>query len=295
MRFAFWRKSKDKAIARPEKTAKPVRPVFVENSSAQAGDIDLRQIGRTLWQKKARVIVPTAIVAILSILAVNAVTPRYKSETRILIDGRENIFLRPSGERLEERTTLDSEAVTSQVQMLLSRDLARRVIAENKLNTLPEFDPVLRGVSPIKSILALAGLGRDLYSLAPEERVLDAYFERLTAYAVDKSRVVVVEFLSQDPELAARVANSIAAGYLAMLHAGRQDQAKAASNWLAGEITDLRAKVNEAESKVEEFRSGSSLFIGTNTPRCPISSWASSTPSSAMRGHCSPMRTARRV
>ncbi len=44
----------------------------------------------------------------------------------------------------------------------------------------------------------------------------------LTAYAVDKSRVMVVEFQSRDPELAARVANSIADGYLVMQQNARQ-------------------------------------------------------------------------
>ncbi|MDH8340841.1 hypothetical protein QIH02_27760, partial [Klebsiella pneumoniae] len=76
-----------------------------------------------------------------------------KSEARILIDGRENIFLRPNGDRAEERGSLDAEAVTSQVQLLLSRELARDVIKANKLSELPEFDPVLRGVSPLRTLL----------------------------------------------------------------------------------------------------------------------------------------------
>jgi hypothetical protein len=77
--------------------------------------------------------------------AVNMVTPAYKSEARILVDGRENVFLRPNGERNEERTALDAEAVTSQVQLLLSRDLAREIIKKNKLAELPEFDPCCMG------------------------------------------------------------------------------------------------------------------------------------------------------
>src|SRR6202007_132886 len=97
---------------------------------------------------------------------------------------------------------------------------------------LPEFDPVLQGISPLKSLLALLGIGRDPFSLTPEERVLDAYYNRFTAYAVDKSRVIVIEFQSRDPELAARVANSIAEGYLVLQQAARQDQARAASQWL---------------------------------------------------------------
>jgi uncharacterized protein involved in exopolysaccharide biosynthesis/Mrp family chromosome partitioning ATPase len=204
------------------------------------------------------------LTLVLSLAAVNFITPRYKSEARILIDGRENVFLRPNGERNEERTALDAEAVTSQVQLVLSRDLAREIIKKNKLAERPEFDPVLGGISPVKSLLALFGIGRDPFSMTPEERVLDAYFERLTAYAVDKSRVIVVEFQARDPELAAKVANSIAEGYLVLQQNARQEQARSASQWLSGEIENLRNKVSDAEARVEDFRSKSNLFVGTN-------------------------------
>ncbi len=43
-----------------------------------------------------------------------------------------------------------------------------------------------------------------------------------------------------------------------------RDQARSAGQWLSGEIDDLRKKVVEAEARAEEFRSKSSLFIGTN-------------------------------
>src|ERR1700722_8981593 len=267
MRLAFWRSSVDhaagekpvvrRAVAKPAIDAPPAAPI--------AGDLDARALGQALLRKKRWIIIPTLIAAGLSIAAVNLVTPRYKSEARILIDGRENIFLRPNGERNDEqRAGLDAEAVTSQVQLLLSRDLASEIIKKNKLAQLPEFDPVLGGLSPLKSLLALFGIGRDPFSLTPEERVLDAYFDRFTAYAVDKSRVVVIEFQSSDPELAARVANAIAEGYLVLQQGARQEQAKSAGQWLSGEIDNLRKKVAEAESRVEDFRSKSSLFIGTN-------------------------------
>jgi uncharacterized protein involved in exopolysaccharide biosynthesis len=223
------------------------------------------------------------LAAMLSIAAVNMITPRYKSEARILVDGRENVFLRPNGERNEERTALDAEAVTSQVQLLLSRDLAREIIKKNKLAERAEFDPVLQGFSPLKSLLALFGIGRDPFSLTPEERVLEAFYDRYTAYAVDKSRVIVIEFQSRDPELAASVANSIAEGYLVLQQGARQQQAKSAGQWLSGEIEDLRKKVGEAESRVEDFRSKSSLFMGTNNTSLSISRWARSTRSWAAR------------
>ncbi|XSC46540.1 GumC family protein [Bradyrhizobium sp. RDT10] len=263
MRLAFWRAGKDKpvvqrAMARPAPSA--LKPI----AASESGDLDLQALGRALMRKRSWIIVPTVLALVASLAAVNMVTPRYKSEARILVDGRENIFLRPNGERNEERTALDAEAVTSQVQLVQSRDLAHEIIKKNKLAERPEFDPVLQGISPLKSLLALVGIGRDPFSLTPEERVLEAYYERFTAYAVDKSRVIVVEFQSRDPELAARVANSIAEGYLVLQQDARQDQAKAAGQWLSGKIDDLRKKVSEAESRVEDFRSKSSLFVGTN-------------------------------
>ncbi len=265
MRLAFWRAGKAKTqVEQADAVSVPTKMAPAE-TAAPTGDIDVRLLGRALLRKRGFIIVPTLLALGLSIAGVNLVTPRYKSEARILIDGRENVFLRPNSERNEERTApLDPEAVTSQVQLVLSRDLARDIIKKNKLAELPEFDPVLRGISPLKSLAALVGIVRDPLSMTPEERVMDAYYERLTVYAVDKSRVIVVEFQSQDPDLAAQIANSIADGYLVLQQNARQVQAKSASTWLAGEIESLRKKVAEAELRAEDFRSKSSLFVGTN-------------------------------
>jgi succinoglycan biosynthesis transport protein ExoP len=263
MRLAFWGPDKDKpvvqrAMARPA----PLVPKLVATS--ESGDLDLHALGGALMRKRGWIIVPTVLALVASLVAVNMITPRFKSEARILVDGRENVFLRPTGERNEERSALDAEAVTSQVQLVQSRDLAREIIKKNKLAERPEFDPVLQGFSPLKSLLALVGIGRDPLSLTPEERVLEAYYDRFTAYAVDKSRVIVIEFQSRDPELAARIANSIAEGYLVLQQDARQQQAKSAGQWLSGEIENLRKRVAESESRVEDFRSKSSLFVGTN-------------------------------
>lgn len=279
MRFSLWRDWMSKmpfratadaapdsasVVATPTPTPAPALTPVALAASPELGDIDLRAIWETMVRKRMWIIVPTALAFALSLFAVNMITPRYKSEARILIDGRENVFLRPNSERSEDRGSLDAEAVTSQVQLLLSRDLAREVIKANKLAELPEFDPVLRGISPLKTLLGLFGLGRDPFKMTPEERVLEAYYDRLTAFAVDKSRVMVIEFQSRDPELAARVTNSIADGYLVLQQAARQNQAKAASQWLLVEIESLRKKVADAEARVEEFRSKSNLFVGTN-------------------------------
>jgi succinoglycan biosynthesis transport protein ExoP len=269
MRLAFWRAGRDsspvqKIFSRTARKSANPEPRNFAATMPMYGGPDLRAFADALRRKKNWTVIPTVLAAVLSITAVNLITPRYKAEARILIDGRENVFMRPNGERTEERSSVDPEAVASQVQLLLSRDLARDIIAKNKLAERPEFDPVLQGLTPLKSTLALLGIGRDPFSLTPEERVLDAYYDRLTAYAVDKSRVIVIEFQSRDAELATQVANSIAEGYLVLQQNARQEQAKSAGQWLSGEIDSLRKKVADAESRTEEFRSKSSLFVGTN-------------------------------
>ena len=150
MRLAFWRAGKDKAgrakalvekavleKAAVQKAAAKAAADSYRPAAAPTGDLDMRVLGQALARKKGWIIIPTLLAAVLSVTAVNLVTPRYKSEARILVDGRENVFLRPSGERNEERTSLDAEAVTSQVQLLLSRDLAREIIKKNKLAERP--------------------------------------------------------------------------------------------------------------------------------------------------------------
>ncbi len=237
------------------------RPAVVQT----VDEFDVGALGRSLWRKKLWIVGLTLVAAGLAFVAVNLITPRYKSEARVLIETRENIFFRPEAEKsLDRSATVDQEAVTSQVQLMLSRDLARDVIKNLKLGEKPEFDPVLQGASPVRTILGLFGVGKDPTSQTPEERVLKSYFDRLSVYQVEKSRVIAVEFESEDPELAASVANAVADGYLSLQQSAKQVQTRAASRWLAGEIDNLRATVADAEAKVEQYRSKSNLFMGSN-------------------------------
>jgi len=235
-------------------------------NDARDGELDLGAVGRALSRKRWWVLGPAIAIAALTFVGVNLITPKFKSEARVLIEGRENVFVRPVAEQntMDRERTVDQEAVTSQVQLALSRDLARQVIKQLKLGELPEFDSTLRGVSLIRYSLGFLGLAKDPLSMTPEERVLEAYYERLTVFQVDKSRVISIEFQSADPELAAKVANAAAENYLSFQQNARQEQTRAAGRWLAGEIDGMRKRVGEAEAKVEDFRAKTNLFVGPN-------------------------------
>lgn len=254
-------RKKPKAAAVPA----PVMPAM-----DPSGEPDLRGLGRALWQKRTKIIAFTLISAAAAFTVVNAITPRFRSESRILLEARENVFMRAEADKsTSDRGNLDPEAVTSQIQLVLSRDLAREVIKKEKLNEKPEFDPAIGGMTPLRTLLGLFGMARDVSALSPEERTLEAYYDRINVQAIEKSRVIGIDFSSANPELAARVANAIAETYLSLQQSAKTDQTRAASTWLATEIEKMRTKVASAEAKVEEYRSRSNLFVGSNNTSLP--------------------------
>jgi polysaccharide biosynthesis transport protein len=229
------------------------------------GDIDLSAVARALWARRMWILVPTAAVFFLTFIGVQIITPRYKSEARVLFEGRENVFLRPEAEKAAgDSAAGDPEAVASQVQIAMSREVALDVIRKLKLTERQDFDPALGGLSSLKYILMALGLSRDPFQLSPEERALEAYYERVSVFAVERSRVIVIEFQSPDAELAARISNAIAEAYIARKREAKQDQSRGASQWLVGEIDKMRGKVSEAEGRVETFRAKANLLVGTN-------------------------------
>jgi uncharacterized protein involved in exopolysaccharide biosynthesis/Mrp family chromosome partitioning ATPase len=231
---------------------------------SEGTDLDLRALGIALWRRKLLILIPTLLVGALTMVAVNMVAPRYKSEAKIMVEGRENVFLRPEAEKGIDRGAADPEAIATQVQILQSRDIARQVIQQLKLYERPDFDPVLAGTSTFGALLSAIGLGRDRLTMTPEERVMESFYERLTVYAVERSRVITIEFQSANPELSAKVVNAIVDAYIKLQQVAKQEQTRSASTYLAGEIEKLRKSAQEADAKVEEFRAKSNLFIGTN-------------------------------
>ena len=58
-------------------------------------------------------------------------------------------------------------------------------------------------MSLLGRFLIIVGLKSDPNEIPPEERVLKTFREKLNVYRVEKSRVIVIEMSSEDPELAA--------------------------------------------------------------------------------------------
>ncbi|CAM2890656.1 GumC family protein [Methylobacterium mesophilicum] len=221
--------------------------------------VGLAQVPQILRRSIGWIVGPTLVVALGAGIFVNVVSPRYTGEAKLILESRDPAFARTAQERADQLAPIDEQAVASQVQVVMSRDLAREAIRRLKLVGNPEFDPGSSAIGPVQRVLMMLGIGANPLDRPAEDRVLDAYFEHLLVFPAGKSRILTIEFRAKDAKLAAEGANTIAQLYIASLEADKVDTARYASSWLGGNIDGLRKRVAEAEAKVEAFRAKNGL------------------------------------
>ncbi|MBD9451910.1 chain-length determining protein [Rhizobium sp. RHZ02] len=228
-------------------------------SGNQDVDIDLGQLVRAVWARRLKALAIIALGAGVAFTGAKMISPKYRSETRILIEPRAPAFANAQVNDTNAGPLLDELNIASQVQLLQSADLIKQVINGQKLYDLPEFDAAANG-SALTDILVALHLKKNPYENPPEERVIDAFTERLQVYQVPGSRVIGITFTSKDPKLAATIPNAMAAVYLATQSGAKLDSNSEATRWLEPEIENLRQKVNDAEQKVAEYRAEHGLL-----------------------------------
>lgn len=222
-------------------------------------DIDLAQLFRAVWERRGRILAATALVGVLAFVGANAISPTYKGDAKLLIEPREPNFSASGTASATVEPMPDELNIASQVQLLQSVDLIKQVARDLKLHERTEFDPD-SSPSVVTDFLVLFGLKSNPLELPPEERVIKAFKEKLAVYQVDKSRVIGIEFTSEDPKLAAQVPNTMMDVYRALQSGAKLDSNSDAVRWLETEIANLREKVREAEQKVAEYRSSAGLM-----------------------------------
>ena len=211
-----------------------------------------------LWQRRLWILLPALLAGALALAWLSQATPLYRSSATVLVESQETGYTRPSAS--QDRDVVDQEAVRSQEQLILSRDLNREVLRELSLVDHPAFAPSEGLRARLARVLAAIGITRNGDRSAAEQRALEAYYERLTVYQIEQSRVIAIEFSSADPEMSARVVNAVADGYIEMQRRAKHDATRQASQWLSSEIERLRERVEDAEREVEEYRRETGLF-----------------------------------
>ncbi len=224
-------------------------------------EIDLAALLRAL-RAAMRWLLPVAFAVMIGTFIVLQFVPaKYLGVAKVLIESSSSVYPGDVRGVEEERALLDEEGVASQVQLLTSGDLARRVAKRLDLAAIPEFK-ARSGGDLVSDLLVGLGVMRDPDRTSPEERVLKVFYRNLDVYRVEGSRVIAVEFSSQDPELAATVANTIVEEYLALQSAAKRQSTEFAATALEPQVERLREEVAAAQKKVEDFRASADLLLG---------------------------------
>jgi polysaccharide biosynthesis transport protein len=236
--------------------------------TSRDGAIDLPELARAIARRKWWIIIPTCAAFLLALAVVIVLPPRYTGVAKVLLENQESYYTRPDKAGVEQAPALDPEAVQSQAETILSPDLARKAIAKLDLVNRAEFNQAA-STNPLMVVLSFLGLTGSTSAQTAEARMVETFQSRLTAFPVLKTRVLQIEFVSQDPDLAARGANVVAQLFLQSQESAKKDETKSASAWLASKIDELRGKVAETDAKVETYRAESGLLAGNNNMTVP--------------------------
>ena len=215
--------------------------------------------------RKRRWTVLTAFIVLFAAVLVGSLEekPVYRAKALIEID-KEN----PSIANPQELFQLDevSDAyLETQYKVLASDDLAERAIRQLGLDRNAEFLPAGRlrpwttSAAPAPSVTPPVDNATQS-GPAVREAVLARFRERLDIRPIRRSRAVELRFDSQDPELAARAVNVVVENYIRKNLEARWEATQKASEWLAVQLKDLKAKLEKSQDDLQKYAAENSLL-----------------------------------
>jgi uncharacterized protein involved in exopolysaccharide biosynthesis/Mrp family chromosome partitioning ATPase len=214
---------------------------------APVPEIDFRRIFTALWEGKNTILWTTIASFLLVMLFVLVVPHRYTALTQILIDPTD---LHAVGNELTPANQANDAAlmqVESQVRVLTSDSVLRRVIKAESLDLDPEF-------------AGQPWFFSDAASGTATLAALNALKRKISVKRGERTYVVDVSVTSRDPAKAARIANAIAQAYLAEQTAVRSDSARQVSQSLTGRLNELKDRLRDAENRVETFKAHNNIL-----------------------------------
>jgi succinoglycan biosynthesis transport protein ExoP len=167
-----------------------------------------------------------------------SLTPIYTASGTMWIEDNPNIL------PFEDVQSFDSGSnIQSQARLLRSRSLASDVIDKLKLYENPAF------AGTPKEGQARPDPTDPIY----RERLVQKFIANVTVASRERSRLVDVSFNSPNPRLAADVLNTLFDGYIEMMVSKRYGASEQASKFLADQISELRAEIDQKERELNEY------------------------------------------
>lgn len=240
-----------------------------------AREFTLRDFVQLIWRRRG-LIVGLVLVSLATTAAfLYSTQPLYTAHADVLIDTKEARIT--DVEQVLSDSTPDKEALLSEIEVIRSRGLIEKVVDDYQLIRDPEYNEELRPLGAIRSFVA--ALIRLIDTVVPNDfaslwsstepgddlsrernATVDALLENLDVGMKGQSRVIAIRLASEDPVKAAQLANAIAEAYLIAQLDAKYDATRRANQWLSTKLQDMRVKVRESESAVEDYRRRAGLL-----------------------------------
>ncbi len=220
----------------------------------------LQVVLRRKWIIIAFFVVSVTIVAIKSFKA----TPIYKTSVQILVDKENPNVI--SFEEVMSMDGVDSTFIQTQLKIIGSRALARRVIKSLNLKDSPEFksDGKSKGFSIrgfIRGLLSTLLKKKDSKNkslktdkIDEDSGLVSSYLSRLKAESIRNSRMVNISFEGSHPDIIKTIANRHAREYIAMNLEMRFAASQDAVEWLQKQLYEKKESVEKAENALQLYK-----------------------------------------
>jgi len=240
------------------------------------GEIDLRDLLRTLWRQKAIIIGTFFISVLIAGVTVFQLTPLYTADAALMIDARKTKIV--DVEAVLSGISTDAGAILAEVEILRSRTLAETVVTNLGLINDPEFNGRLQPdgfwttfmkanqIFP-DEFLANFFAKKESLDLSPEQAkrkvmagAVKSLLSNLSVAPIRRSPVIQVKFVSNNPKKAALITNTVTQLYLRDQLEAKFEATQRATRFLNDKLGDLLTKVRAAESNVDVYRRAKGLI-----------------------------------
>jgi len=247
--------------------------------------LDLRQVLRTLWRRKLILVGTAAVLTMLAFLWVMQATPLYVAEAQIVVEQQRDRTL--DFQEVLQSGPFDYTTTMTEASVIMSRRTAEKVVDELDLVSHPFFnseaEPDSRGLfDEIDVRGSLKGFVRDLVpewlreelrrvqhaqetaaevelSEAEEaaelrEWVIDAFHAGSDVLTNQRSRVLRIQYVAEDPAFAALAANALAEVYINETVLRKFEANARATDWLNQQVAELRQRLEASRAALQEHR-----------------------------------------
>ncbi len=234
-----------------------------------------------VFKHKWKVLSIAFLVTLGTAIHLSSLVPMYQATAVLLIEQSKTKVV--SIENVYSADYGSQSYMQTQIELMKSRHLVEEVVRQEHLDLAPEFNP--KGQKKPRRWLPENWIPKWLQAYLPpipdadpvaeakpanpeadEARfasLVDTVNGRISIATVRNSQLVNLSFVSESPELAAKVATTVAQVYIDQMLEARLKMTQSAGNWLMKRLEGLRHGLEDSERRLQEYRSSASMLGST--------------------------------